>query len=130
MGGELRLHLSEEGADDERLAVLTGYLRGELLQLDVENVTALPAGEPPPGSRAFDVAAVGALVIALGQSADGLRSVVSAIRDWLRRGEGTRRTVRLELAGDALELSQASAADQQRLIELFVSRYTTGEGAR
>ena len=64
MDGELRLHLSEEGADAERLAVLTGYLRGELLQLDVEDVTALPAGEPPPGSRAFDVAAVGALLIA------------------------------------------------------------------
>jgi hypothetical protein len=130
MGGELRLHLSEEGADDERLAVLTGYLRGELLQLDVEDVTALPAGEPPPGSRAFDVATVGALLIALGQSAEGLGSVVAAIRDWLRRGEGTRRTVRLELAGDALELSQASAADQAQLIELFVARHTTGEGVR
>jgi hypothetical protein len=125
MDRQLHLHLSEEGADAERLATLTGYLRGELLQLDVEDVTALPAGEPPPGSRAFDAAAVGALVIALGQSAEGLRSVVSAIRDWLRRGEGTRRTVRLELAGDALELSQASAADQQRLIELFISRHAT-----
>jgi hypothetical protein len=130
MDGELRLQLSEEGADAERVAVLTGYLRGELLQLDVEDVTALPAGEPPPGSRAFDVATVGALLIALGQSAEGLRSVVAAIRDWLRRGEGTRRTVRLELAGDALELSQASAADQAQLIELFVARHTTGEGVR
>jgi hypothetical protein len=130
MGGELRLHLSEEGADAERLAMLTGYLRGELLRLDVEDVTALPAGEPPPGSRAFNVGIVGALLVALGQSAEGLRSVVSAIRDWLRRGEGTRRTVRLELDGDALELSQASAADQQRLIELFVKRHPPGEGAR
>jgi hypothetical protein len=130
MDGELRLQFAEEGADAERLAVLTGYLRGELLQLDIEDVTALPAGEPPPGSRAFDVSTVGALLIALGQSAEGLRSVVSAIRDWLRRGEGTRRTVRLELAGDALELSQASAADQARLIELFVARHTTGEGVR
>jgi hypothetical protein len=128
--GELRLQLSEEGADAERLAALTGYLRGELLQLDVEDVTALQAGEPPPGSRAFDVATVGALLIALGQSAEGLRSVVSAIRDWLRRGEGTRRTVRLELAGDTLELSQASAADQAQLIELFVARHTKGEGVR
>jgi hypothetical protein len=126
MGRELRLQLCEEGADAERLAMLTGYLRGELLQLDVEDVTALPAGEPPPGSRAFDVGIVGALLIALGQSAEGLRSVVSAIRDWLRRGGGTRRTVRLELEGDALELSQASAADQERLIELFISRHTTG----
>ena len=124
---ELRLQLSEEGADPERLASLTGYLRAELLQLDVEDVTAPQAGAAPPGSRAFDVAAVGALLVALGQSADGLRAVVSAIRDWLRRGEGTGRTVRLELDGDALELSQASAADQERLIELFVSRHATGE---
>jgi hypothetical protein len=130
MGGELRLHVSEEGADAERLAMLTGYLRAELLQLDVENVTQLPAGEPPAGARAFGGAEVGALLIALGQSAAGLQAVVSAVRNWLRRGEGTRRTVRLELDGDALELSQASPADQERLIGLFVGRHATGEGAR
>ena len=67
-------------------------------------------------------------MVALGQSAAGLQSVVSAIKDWLRRGGGTRRTVRLELDGDALELSQASTADQERLIELFVSRHAEGEG--
>jgi len=126
MGGNLHLQLSEEGADTERLAVLTGYLRGELLQLDVEDVTALPAGEPPLGARVFGAATVGALLIALGQSAEGLSRVVFVIRDWLRRGEGTCRTVRLELDGDALELSQASSADQERLIELFVSRHTSG----
>jgi hypothetical protein len=130
MDCELRLQLSEEGADAERLAVLTGYLRAELLQLDVEDVAAPQPGEPPPGTRVVGVAAVGALLVALGQSAEGLRSVVSAIRDWLRRGEGIRRTVRLELDGDALELSQASEADQERLIELFVSRHATGEVGR
>lgn len=129
MDRELRLQLAEEGADAERLAALTGYLRGELLQLDVENVTALQAGEPPPGSRVFGVATVGALLIGLGQSANGLSSVVSAIRDWLRRGDGTRRTVRLELDGDTLELSEASAADQAQLIALFVSRHQ-GEAER
>ena len=125
----MRLQLSEEGADAERLAALTGYLRSELLQLDVEDVKALPAGEPPSGARGFNAATVGALLIALGQSAQGLRSVVSVIRDWLRRDEGKGRTVRLELGGDALELSQASGADQERLIELFVRRHTTGEAA-
>jgi hypothetical protein len=130
MDEELRLHLSEEGADAERLAVLTGYLRAELRQLDfIEEVGALPAGEPPPGARVFGVATVGALLIALGQSAEGLRSVVSVIRDWLRRGEGTGRAVRLELDGDTLELSQATAADQERLIELFIRRHTTDETA-
>ena len=120
MDEQLRLQLSEEGADAERLTVLTGYLRAELLQLDVEDVSAPPAAEPPPGARVSGVATVGALLIALGQSAEGLRSVVSVIRDWLRRGGGTGRAVRLELGGDALELSPASAADQERLIELFV----------
>jgi hypothetical protein len=129
MDKDLRLQLSEEGADAERLAALTGYLRSELLQLDVEDVTALPAGEPPPGARGFDAATVGALMIALGQSAEGLRSVVSVIRGWLRRGDGEGRTVRLEIGGDALELSQASTADQERLIELFVIRHTTGQAA-
>lgn len=130
MDRELRLHLSEEDADAERLAVLTGYLRAELLRLDVvEEVSALPAGEPPPGARVFGVATVGALLIAVGQSFEGLRSVVSVIRDWLSRGEGTGRAVRLELGGDTLELSQASAADQERLIELFIRQHATGETA-
>jgi len=129
MDRELRLQLSEEGAGAERLAVLTGYLRAELLRLDVEDVSALPAGEPPPGARVFGAAAVGALLVALGQSAEGLRSVVSVIMDWLRRGEGAGRAVRLELGGDALELSQASAADQERLIELFIRRHAAGEAA-
>ncbi|MBV9204304.1 MAG: hypothetical protein JO037_02615 [Actinobacteria bacterium] len=128
MDMELRLQISEEGADAEQLAALTGYLRAELLQLDVDDVTAPRDGEAPTGARAFGVAEVGALLVALGQSADGLRAVVSAIRAWLRRGTGTRRTVRLELGGDALELSQASEADQERLIELFVSQHATGEG--
>ena len=128
MDVELRLQISEEEADADRLAEVTGYLRTELLQLDVENVTTPQSGDVPAGARVVGVAAVGTLLVALGQSVDGLRAVVSAIRDWLGRGKETRRTVRLELDGDALELSQASAADQERLIELFLARHATEEG--
>lgn len=127
MDGELRLQLSEEGADAERLAVLVGYSRANRLQLDVEDVRAIPAGEPELGVRVVGVAA-GALLIAIGQSFEGLQSVVSAITDWLRRAEGKGRAVRLEL-GDALGLSQTSVADQERLIELRVRRHSTGEAA-
>jgi hypothetical protein len=49
MGSEVRLRLAEDGADAERLEALTGFLRQELLRVDVVNVTTLPAGEPPPG---------------------------------------------------------------------------------
>lgn len=49
MDGELRLQISEEGADAERLAVLAGDVWAELLQLDVKDVTAPQIGEAPPG---------------------------------------------------------------------------------
>ncbi len=130
MDGGLRLQLSEEGADAERLDALTGLLRGELLQLDVEDVTGLRAGEPAPGARGLDVAAVGGLLVGLGGSAEGLRSVISAIRAWLARGGQTRRTVRLEIGGEVLELSEATTADQDRLIGLFISRHARGAGER
>lgn len=124
MGGELRLRISEDDADSARLAELTRYLRADLLQLDVDDVTALPGVAPPPGSRASGSAEISGLLVMLGQSADALRSVVAAVTAWAGRGGGSRRTVRLELDGDALELSQASAADQERLISLFVSRHS------
>jgi hypothetical protein len=121
--GELRLLLEEDGADAERVDVLTGHLRRELAQLDVERVGPLPAGDAPPGTRALDAAVLGGLLVTLGQSGAGLAAVITAIRGWLARSPGPVRTVRLELGGDAIELSQASADQQDRLIELFVARH-------
>jgi hypothetical protein len=129
MGGELSVQLAEDGADAERLDALTGYLRQDLLQLDVEDVTALRAGEPPPGARVFDMIAVGGLLVSLGRSAESLRAVLSAVRKWLARGDGVRRTVRLEIGGDVLELSEATVADQDRLIGLFIDRHSAGQDA-
>lgn len=128
MDGQLRIQLSEDGADAARLDALTGYLRQELVQLDVDDVTALPAGPPPRGARAIDATAVGGLLVALSGSADGLRSLVRAVQAWLGRGSGVGRTIRLEIGGDALELAQASVADQERLIGLFVSRHSESPG--
>jgi len=119
----VRLHLAEDGADAERIDALAGLLRRELLQLDVDDVAALRSGPPPPDARAFDAAVVGGLLVTLGQSGPGLAAVVTAIRGWLARGDGVRRTVRIEIGGDVLELSEATAADQERLVGLFVSRH-------
>jgi hypothetical protein len=127
MDSVLRVQLAEEDADEERLDTLTRFLLQELLQLDVESVTELPAGEPPPGSRGFDAAAVGGLLVGLGSAAQGLSAVIFAVRAWLARGGNAPRRVRLEIGGDALELSAATSADQDRLIGLFISRHATGE---
>lgn len=125
---DLHVQISEEGADAERLTTLSGYLRAELLELDVGNVTSIDTGEHPTGARAAGVAVVGGLLVTIGQAADSLQSVLTAIQEWLRRGERTPRKVRLELDGDVLELSAASAAEQERLIGLFASRHGAGPG--
>jgi len=128
MAAKLRLQLAEVGADAERLDRLSRLLRRELLEMEVEEVAALPAGPPPPGTRAFEVAAVGGLLVTIGQSVSGLEAIVSAVRQWLARGRGMRRAVRLEISGDVLELSDATAADQEQLVRLFVNRHTAVEG--
>jgi hypothetical protein len=53
-------------------------------------------------------------------------AVVLAVRKWLTRGDGVRRSVRVEIGGDALEPSEATAAEQQGLIDLVVGRYSAG----
>jgi hypothetical protein len=129
--GLVGLQLGEEGADAERLDALTGRLRQELLQLDVDDVQRAAAGPAPDGARAVDVAAIGALVVSIGSTAVGLKDVVSVVRGWLSRGDGVRRTVKIQIDGDALELSEVSITEQDRLVNLFVDRHTSGStGAR
>ena len=126
MDGIVQIQLSEEGADAERLDTLTGYLRQELLDLDAGQVEPFRTGEVPPDTRAFDVVAVGGLVVSLINS-DALRAVVATVRNWLSRGQSTTHAVRLEIDGDAIDLSAASTAEQERLIEVFVTRHGTGK---
>jgi len=126
MDGIVQIQLSEEGADAERLDTLTGYLRQELLDLDAGQVERLRAGEAPPDARAVDVVAVGGLVVGLINS-DALRAVVATVRNWLSRGQSTTHAVRLEIDGDAIDLSAASTAEQERLVEVFVTRHGTGK---
>lgn len=126
MTESLRLYLAEDGADSERLDQLTGQVRAELRQIDeIDSVSTLPEGAPPPGTRGVSIETVGALLVMLGQSAEGLRAVVDVARAWMQRGDGTKRTVRVEIAGDVLELSEATPAEQQRLIDFFVGRHGT-----
>jgi hypothetical protein len=89
-------------ADPEEVAEATLQLRRELLDLDVEAVELPRAGEPPPGSRAVELAALGALAITFSQS-QMLSPMVAAVRSWLAGSQ--QRSIKLELGGDALELT-------------------------
>lgn len=127
MRDELQVWLSEEGADAGRLDELTIILRSELLELDVDDVTRLRNGAAPAGSKALDMITVSALLVTIGNSAKGLVSVIHAVRDWLARSASPRRSVRLAIGDDVLELSAASEADQDRLIALFAERHAVNQ---
>lgn len=129
MNGQLTILLSEEEADAERVAELTGYLREELLDVEVDDVSEVPAGEVPPGARAVDVAQIGALIVALGSSATALSQVVTAVRSWLGRCRDTRPSLHLEMDGDVLEVSKATDEQVEEAFRAFVQRHSTAGAA-
>jgi hypothetical protein len=110
------------GPDDDaqQLGEATLQLRRELLDLDVEAVEAPRAGEPPPGTRAVELAALGTLVVTVAQS-KLLGAVVATVRSWLA-GQ-SKRGIKLELDGDVLELTGVSSREQQRLAEEWLRRH-------
>ena len=115
----LVLRVEDEQGDQEGLAELTAWLRQELLDLDVDSVEQFSSGEAPPGSRAFDVAALGTLVVTLAKS-DVLAAIVSAVAMWLtgRRNQ----VVKIDVDGDVLELSGLPSQERQRLTEEWLRR--------
>ena len=124
------LALSESGADGLRLDSLHRQLRTELGELD--EVEPLPssgaaAEAVEPGSRAVDPATVSALAVAVFGSG-GLTALLTSLRGWLRRGTGDTRSVRIEVGGDVFELTDASAEEQARLLQVFL-RHVDGTEA-
>lgn len=107
------------GADAEEVAGATLQLRRELLDLDVDAVEPQRAGEPPPGTRAVDLAALGGLIVTIAQSAL-LPDVLAAVRSWLSRSQS--RSIKLELGDDVLELTGVSSAEQRRLADEWLRR--------
>jgi hypothetical protein len=120
--GTARLTLVvERGADvdDDELDRLARQLRDQLLELDVEDVQPLHEGAAPPGSKAVDPAAVGALVVTLAPTA--IQSVLGLLQSWLhgRPAAG----VKVTLGRDSLELTNATAAQIDELTRAFLARH-------
>ncbi|MEU5634670.1 hypothetical protein ACIA8I_35235 [Streptomyces rishiriensis] len=121
----LQILVAEDGADVEDIAELTGYLREELLRLDVDDVTSVPGEEPPPGARVVEVAAIGALLVTLGSTVTGLRQVLDAIREWRGRCRESRPSLHLSLDDDVLEISEATDEQVARAFDMFLQRHST-----
>ena len=118
---ELSLDVVGSAADDEELERLARSLRAELLELDVDAVEPAVAGPAPDDARAIEALALGALIVRLGRHSETLTSVVRTVRVWLGGDAGRR--VRIELDGDVLELTGASDAERERLVDAWIERH-------
>src|SRR6266536_518035 len=92
-------------ADAEEVAEATAQLRRGLLDLDVD---------------AVELAALGALLVTVAQS-QLLTPVLAAVRSWL--AGSPRRSIKLELGGDVLELTGVSSNEQRRLTDEWLRRH-------
>jgi hypothetical protein len=117
---DLRIQV-EAGDDPEQRDDLTRRLRAELLQLEVDRVEIPSAGEAPPGARAVDMAAIGTLIVTVGQTATTIGAVVGLVQSWLSRTGGG--TVEISTAdGDSITVSGRLSPEQRELVKTFVDR--------
>jgi hypothetical protein len=95
---ELQLQLvTDDDADPEEFAALTGILRRELLELDVQDVQPAAGGTPPAGAKGVELVAMGALLVKLVKSPGLLEAVAKTVGSWVERLG--RRSVRIEIDG-------------------------------
>jgi hypothetical protein len=125
---DLRLSIVQDQADAAGLEREAIQLAQEVEALDVDRVGPLPAGETPPGARSGSIAAIGALLVSLEPTTRLLTSLVQTVRGWLK-SRGGNRTVHLELGGDVLELSGATTAQQEQLVDAWIRAHAKDEPA-
>jgi hypothetical protein len=107
--------------DTDALVELTGLLRAELLELDVDSVEPVEAGSGPGQAKGLAVLA-GWLAVQLG-SVERLRALLGAVFAWAGR---THREVEVSYGGDVLKVSGVSAEQQERIIDAWLARHAPG----
>ena len=112
---ELRVHADD--ADDAALDQLARQLRGQLLDLDVDAVDALPSEEAPDGSKALDLVVIGGLLVKFGPGVAA--AVVNAVRAWVNR-DG-HRSVTMKIGDHEITLQAATAEQQEKLVEAWLA---------
>ncbi|MDQ6741808.1 MAG: hypothetical protein M3Z97_02715 [Candidatus Dormibacteraeota bacterium] len=119
-----RLTLAIEGAPDsdaEELARLTGQLRSQLLELDVDRVDLVRGGQAPPGSKVADPITIGAIIITLAPTL--IQAVIGLVQNWHKDHPVS--SVKVTLGDDSLELSNASPEQVEQLAQAFIARHST-----
>ncbi|MFJ4484500.1 hypothetical protein ACIP3D_19350 [Streptomyces longwoodensis] len=110
------------GTEDDDLLRLATQLSRQLADLDVLDVReARRSGDSWPGAKSGGDLAAGTLAVTAGGFV--LRQAFVLADTWLRNRP--LRSIRVELEGKTLELGHASAAERERLIDLFLTGDST-----
>lgn len=116
--GELILQVCPAQEDDAgELAQTTGWLRAELLDLDVREVDRLPGEDVPSGAKGV-AAVAGWLLVKLGP--ESLQAVLAKVADWVTRNG---RVVEVSYGGDTLRLGRATREQQEKIIDGWLARH-------
>jgi hypothetical protein len=102
------------------LADLSARLRVELLELDTLFVEP-PEAVDPPGAKGLG-SAIGWLFVQL-RSAEALRAVLGALRDWSSR---TERTIEVSYGTEMLKVSGMTADQQEKIIDAWLAAHSAG----
>jgi len=121
VSGELVLQVRPALGDDSgELAELAGWLRRELLDLDIDGVDQ-SSGEAVPTDAKGVGAVAGWLVVQLGPEV--LRVVLAKVADWVARNN---RVVEVSYGEDTLNLSRATREQQEKIIDGWLARHPAG----
>jgi hypothetical protein len=117
---ELVLQVCPVSGDDAgELAEAAGWLRSELLDMDVSAVDRLSSDTVPAAAKGVaDIA--GWLLVQLGPV--GLRAVLVKVADWVTRND---RVVEVSYGSDTLKLGRATREQQEKIIDGWLARHST-----
>ncbi|MCR6488408.1 hypothetical protein M8542_36825 [Amycolatopsis sp. OK19-0408] len=116
---EIELVVGGWDGDPTEIADAGDRLYEELDLLDFDRLDR-PAIPSEPGTRSGAAVAAGTLVGLLA-SPVVLRAVVDVVKSWLERQK--RGTVTIRVDGDSIELTAATRAQQNALVQAFLDRH-------
>jgi hypothetical protein len=114
-------------SDRARLAELTERLQSEVRELPVERVGPVPAGPPPPGAKAVDPMALGALVVSL--APEVIPRLLDMVKGWLDRQPDDTLKLKVVVGENSIEVEHSQRLSSKELAALAERLARTARGA-
>ena len=120
----------DDDVDAAELDQLAHALREEILQVDeVDSVDQAILGEAPDGTKAVDVAAIGALIVGAAPGVTALTAIIETVRGWFARRAATAPAppppLKLTIGDNSIEIV-ADAEQQKALVAEFLAAVHKG----